>query len=360
MGEEDDGGPARQRALQDAATFARGEGVTVDGLTLAEVAGAPIDSETQVMLLSSAVGLVGLSSIAAEPEAFNALKALTLYEVPIHTEGLTRYVGMMPWDQDERADSSRSGCVWDDGQNPWITDGACRKGRCTLPKRRLAWSDTASVSDLTVYVAQEHDEATPGMLFIDGDGDGELTLSSDGHPDRDGDGHIHRSEDIPLPGMPDDLADSERYWLSLSVMEEALLTGVLDEDHWPDHLHPPDETRAYWGERDGYGSLAPIHAALPDLRWLVSATERDHGIPSCGRPHLVDLYEQLRSIGADVQFNPGAAAFEDAGIDTTDYTPLLPGAALTESTVQEYTPPLSVDSHYARTASMLDMIDALR
>lgn len=354
---EDQGGPLRQAAMQSMARLASGSLTDEAGRSLDEITGLTIDTDRQIMLLSSAITLTGLAAIAASPEDFSALEGLAIYEPPILPSMVTKYLGLLPWDRDSLLDSSGSGCTWDDGASSWYQPGDCSGSRCRIDSARLAWAPEVSAADLIVYPGINPGGPTaPGMLFLDGDGDGQLSLSKDGHPDRNGDGVIGTGEDLPLPGLPDDSSGTERYWHPETLLEAALAEGVLDAAAWPPHLMPAAAAASFWQERDGYDALSPITTVLPGLRWMVVASDRDHGIPQCSRPHIVGLYERLRILGADVGLNPTAAAVSAVIPLVLDgYAPLRDGP-LTEQTVADHLPPPAASADTLRAAAVVELL----
>ncbi|MFT5683583.1 MAG: hypothetical protein ACI8RZ_004515 [Myxococcota bacterium] len=355
--EEDQGGPRRQAGMQSMARLAAGTLADEGGRNLGAITGLTIDTDRQLMLLSSAVTLTGLSAIAASPVDFSALDGVIIYEPPILPAMVTKYLGLLPWDRNTQLDHSGSGCTWDDGASPWYRPDDCAGTRCRIDDDQLAWAPEVSAADLIVYP-----EITPGglaatgMLFLDGDGDGLLQLSTDGHPDRNGDGFIGEDEDLPLPGLPNFSGSSERYWHPDTLLEAAIARGVLDAAAWPPHLMSAEAATLFWQERDGYGALDTVTAALPELRWLMLASSRDHGVPLCSRPHIVNPYMRLRTLGADVGLNPTLEALSAVSGSTIEgYTPLRNGP-LTKQTVVNYTPPPEVTADALRTAAVVELL----
>ncbi len=355
--EEDSGGPLRQAAMRSMARLAAGVQEDEGGHSLEAITGLPVDTGRQVMLLSSAVSLTGLAAMAGNPADFSTLEGVAIYEAPFLPSMVTKYLGLLPWDSAPLQDDSGSTCTWDDGASPWYRPGDCDGARCRIEEDRLAWAPGVSAADLSVYPEiTPGGEAAPGMLFLDGDGDGLLQLSKDGHPDRNGDGIIGADEDLPLPGLPDFSGGSERYLHPETLLNAALSQGALGADAWPPHLIPAGSAVLFWQERDGYGSLETITEALPELRWMVVASSRDHGVPLCSRPHIVGLYERLRGLGASVSLNPTAAALSAvSSSDLEGYTPLSSGP-LTEQTVSAYFPPPQVSADDLRSAAVFELL----
>ncbi|MFT4976692.1 MAG: hypothetical protein ACI8S6_002597, partial [Myxococcota bacterium] len=141
----------------------------------------------------------------------------------------------------------------------------------------------------------------------------------------------------------------------VALLEAAIDKGLLDETAWPAHLMSPTISRIFWQERDGYSALSTISEAKPELKWIVSASSRDHGIPLCTRPHIVSLYERLRQLGADVTLGPSAEALEQLGAPTS-HTFLPPRAPLTEADIAGLLPWPGTSAATIRTASAIDLL----
>lgn len=335
--EPDLGGPVTQSAFTDVFRFAAGDLAAWDGSRLADLAG-PVTDRLGVHL-SSGWGVAALAAMAGDPGSFSALAAVGLYEVPFEPWTLTTALGTIADDPDHERDGDGDGTGWDDARNLQYAPGACPMGACDVPTPSLAWD---------------------GLLYLDGDGDGRLTLLGDS-PDVDENGAWDGDEDFPFRGLGPGDGSPQQVVLPTQILENALSSGVLTEETWPEDLLPAADAPAFWAERDGPGSLAAFARARPDVRWGIVAAWKDHGVAWPTRPHVVGAYEVLARAGAPVLFEPTEEAFRAIAPDVAPPSTRLDwNEPLSEATVGALVLPASIDRDQARSMNAVDLATWIR
>ena len=297
-GGQDSGGPLAAITVRDAIRFAAGDILTWDGLTLAQVAGRTACNGRVVVLGSSAGGSTAALALATYADTLAGdVMGLALYESPTIPELVNAEAGAIWMDPDATVDADGDGNTWDDGRNAAFAD--CDHQGCAGDYAKLAWDPDASL--YKIWPTAVMDPVPNGVLYLDGNGDGRLSLNSDAQPDVDGNGAIDADEDFVLPGRPETVDDPERVFYSPALTEAA---AALFGDTWPDGVVGLDEATVYWEPRTLLNYLDATAAAWPPpFRYGVLFTERDHSVGLPNRPHVSLTYETLRTAGADVRYN---------------------------------------------------------
>ncbi len=357
---DDIGGAVSRQAFDDLRDFALDQASTLQGRTLDSLVELPLLNERLVVLLSSSRAAPALMAMAANPDDYGAVGAIVQYEPPYYPAMVGLELGNPLMDPDPSVDADGNQFEADDGRYPHYQVGDCRKGRCVLDHVPLGWAPDVAIRDVHFEVSGKvtAQRDRPGVLYADGNGNGSLDLDGT-QLDIDGDGLVESDEDFVFFGMiQDGNIEDEVYWHSPELLEAALEQGVLTEDAWPEHFPALDHVERFWGERDHPAAQAQVASALPDVYWIVLAGWFDHAQAQPSRPHIVALYNDLRALGAQVQFNPATEILEEVdGPLPSPYDEVAEGAPTDEATILGHLVSHGVGMAVIRTAGVLQASD---
>lgn len=357
-GEDDFGGAGYRTAVVQAFRFAGGNGLTVGGRALSELLEIPLLQDLPVALLSSGATIPALGALRREPASFASLAGVVTYEPPVYPAALAATLGLTAMDPDASADGDGDGLAWDDGRNPHYRMGDCGRRNCALELGSLAWDPEMSLDGIRGAVG-EGDLSIPGVLFLDGNGNGVLDLV-EGSPDVDGDGWIGPEEDFPLVGSIQERSDGTVAWHPQAVLLAAGQAGLWSAGEWPHHIATPEDGQAFWPERNGIVQVKEAVKPFATIPWWVVAGWTDHGVAQPTRPHVVGIHRALSQSGVSVRFNPSSDALEELGATVgDDYRPLEAGEVLTEVNVRDHLPPVEVSGSLVRQAGVLQLLDEI-
>lgn len=350
----DHGGDVDAALVRDALRFAAGLTVSASGHTVGQLAGRPVCNARVPLLAASSAGPLGVRTLAGlEPDLAEEVLGVAFYESPHVPQAVTGDLGSACLDPDTETDADGDGCTWDDGRNHSYTAGACAGTSCTLDYARIAWDPSLHARDLCSYfTAMER----PGVLFLDNDGNGLVSLGPGGTPDLDGDGAIGPDEDFLLLPLWN-TADALEYF---SPEATAAAMERLGAAAWPHALATPEASTAFWASRNAMAHVpAAVGASPPDLSVVTVFTERDHGVLQPTRPHIHALYEAFRAAGVHTRYNVDADLFTcmvPASTRGAWAGPLEAGVALAEQEIQAWAIPETVLAQTARTLAPLGIL----
>lgn len=338
-------GPNSAAAMAAAIRFAAGLVASQEGWTVGQVAERAVCNGEVFVLAVSQGGSPTLKALADNAEELGPyVGGIVSFESATMPQIMAGDVGKTFGDLDGDLDADSDGYAWDDARN--VDYGGCDSSTCVLDYATIAFSEdyTPAYFFPPFYKLQEL-----GMLYLDRDGDGQLTTAAGG-TDVDGDGAVSADEDFPLISHQGAYEGDEiqRLYPTLEAIDAALAAGVLDEAAWPAALATREQVAAYWEPRT-LTTHVPPHALFPDhARYVSVYSEVDHGVPLPDRPHVTGLYADFQAQGWSVGYND-----VDAGVTCSGVEDLLgdwPGpppadAILTQEELDTYAMPESIDAH---------------
>ena len=345
-GEFDGGGEASLAVIAEAARFAAGE-LTADGLTVADLVGTPVCTDRLVLAGTSTGGVTLFAAITAHPDLAELAVGLATHETPSLPQLVASDLGTVIADPDEQVDGDGNGVTWDDARNPGYTAGGCDADGCDVDYGALAWAPDRKLSSFYMDLV----DPLPGLLYRDGNENGELDPFTPDELDLDGDGVIGATDDVPHRAMawPE---DTSRGVLSPELQAAAIEQGVLDPDAWPDVLVSPDEAEAFWELR----TLLDLLEAGPELDHLAAVldyTAIDHAIPLVDRPHVLGIYEALLDHGVPTRLNPPGPTV-DCFVDRLSWPGELPAnTAITHEELDAWALPETIANEHARALGIV-------
>ncbi len=300
-GIHDGAGPQTADSLNEAIRFATGETTTTDGLTLRDLVNREICTGKIAVLGSSSGGITASTALSRHTEAIGSrLLGMALYETPSLPMFVVADTGFMTLDRFPSEDTDGNGTTWDEGRNPAFGGCDLTTLECEVDFTGLSWSTSFAPADVA---PTDFEPGAQGVLYLDRNGNGQLDLAPDHHPDTDGDGLIGPTEDyFFLPYQDLHTMGSERHVYSPGV---ALAADVLFESGGrPGHIVSAPDAEAFWADRDALSAITSAAASLPtDIRFSVAFSEEDHAVPVRERPHVAVLHAALVGAGVSVRTN---------------------------------------------------------
>ncbi len=162
------------------------------------------------------------------------------------------------------------------------------------PWTNPAYNDTTGIFDYSKLRYSDTLRLTP-TTFIGGF---YFEINNNGVP--------NRGLDFIINGF----GSSGKQYTSTTLVQEAVNRGVFPQNP-PSHIASLAETQAYWGWRNGDLWIDSARNKLPNLMFIVIATDSDHVQSAKDHPHVYIQYEHFRSAGTRfVRLNPDRAYIE--------------------------------------------------
>ena len=296
-GEPDARGPNAQLAIADVIGFARGLSQLADGRTIADVVGAPVDSENVGMIGLSNGGNLGLLAAARHD---TGLCWAAMWETPIDDTFVTVDIGARMADTGPQVDADGNGVPWDDMVNPGYVEGACDTEGCTFDMGPVRWNGDT--------------------FFRDGNGDGRLG-NEDGENDVNADGQLTDDEDYPYGAV----VSADGVWVYSRAVTRGAAEGMVN---WPSRVATVEVSEAFWSDRVALRAFPELPRDLP---LMVLGTSRDHVQAAATHPHVGVAYEAALESLDWVRLNPDEAYIRAAsGVTQSPVPDTQAGAALPE------------------------------
>ena len=156
----------------------------------------------------------------------------------------------------------------------------------------LAYSDTLSIKLRGAY--SNYGEMRGGLYF-----------------DINQNGQVDPGTDFIVYPFAYELNDTVKVFYSVRLMKEATNRNLLPDDR-PSHIPTLEQTREFWYWRNGENWIEKAVENIPQLMFIVEASETDHVQSAPDHPHILIQYEGFRSAGARfVRLNPDRSYVEN-------------------------------------------------
>ncbi len=355
---EDHGGPLSVQVLAETARFVLGELQTTDGHSLEDLVSQTVCTDSIALMANSSGGLPAGTFLAEYAETMGPrLLGFAGYENPVISSFAMLDLGGTRADPDKKDDGDGNGVPWDDARNRTLGPGGCDESGCELDWSRLRWDGEATPEDAFPTGAAAWTQA--GLFYLDGDGDGALSLDPDNGLDVDGDGVIAADEDFVFMPHERGLDDEVRIGFSRPLLEAARDLGVFDDSGWPENLMTADEAVEFWGVRNQATSAAVAAEHLPaDFGVVQAYTEVPHGSAATNRPEVVLLHDAWLAEGFAARANPSREVLQCASQEPAAAEALggpEPGAPLLASEIASRAIPEDILVTDVRAASVLQL-----
>lgn len=358
-GTNDNGGADTLIMVQETIAFAAGLRTTEEGWTLGHLAGMDVCNRQVSVFGTSSGGMTAYGAVAtAGAEIQGVVLGIGGHETPSNPQFVNGEGGWSWEDPNDAVDADDNGYTWDDARNYAYVPGQCGPETCDLDYSALRYTEDVLLSDIHATAYGPASGQDGGVLYLDLDGNGRLSLADDGcvaegvECSLDVDGNGAFDEDFFIWPANADEGD-HRLIYSPEVLRAAVAQGVLSEGAWPEEMFTVAEAEAFWSTRNMAAYADELAVALgTDAPMLITFTEEDHGVALPSRPHVWQVYEALRAAGFAPQYNVPAALAECLVGRADLFTwagEVAPGTALAEDELENWALPENIPDKIIRS-----------
>ncbi|MBN2103236.1 T9SS type A sorting domain-containing protein [bacterium] len=323
----DQRGPLSVEALRDVIRFAMGQIVDMDGNSLSSLTGSVIPLEDNVGLIGwSNGGNATLSAAGKYAEALSDLAWIVNWESPVGD-------GMPTCEAGAKGGVSRGNPETNPAYDPDTG----------------VWDMAVLQYDPAVNINQHHssniDQEMPGGFYFDMNSNGAIDENVDYVPS-------------PITMVSD---NTLKAFYSERITNWAWNQGLFPANP-PDHLTAPEACADFWEVRNGENWFDPVGMHLPDLLFMVVASEEDHAQSAIDHPHVLIQYQGMLNSGIALsRLNPDRAYIESlSGISPKSCVDNEAGAIFDHMSIRTAVQPADIrglNTQIAVTAGCCELAD---